>query len=100
MVVRIGNPTDIGAGQMRVFDVAGTKVTVANADGNLYAFDDRCTHTGCSLAHGRLEGTTVTCACHGSQFDITTGAVLRGPATRAVHSHSVAVDGEKLLVES
>ena len=85
---------------MQVFDVAGTKITVANADGSLYAFDDRCTHTGCSLSHGRLEGTTVTCPCHGSQFDITTGTVLRGPATRAVRSHRVETEGEKLLVEA
>jgi 3-phenylpropionate/trans-cinnamate dioxygenase ferredoxin subunit len=100
MVVRIGNSTDIPAGEMHVFDVAGAKVTVANADGHFYAFDDRCTHTGCSLSHGRLDGTTVTCPCHGSQFDITTGTVLRGPATRAVRSHGVEVEGEKLLVDA
>ena len=80
MLVRVGNSTDVGAGQIRVFDVAGTRVNVANADGHLYAFDDTCTHTGCSLARGTLDGTTVTCGCHGSQFDVTSGAVLRGPA--------------------
>jgi 3-phenylpropionate/trans-cinnamate dioxygenase ferredoxin subunit len=100
MVFRIGNSTDIPAGEMHVFTVAGTKVTVANADGHLYAFDDRCTHTGCSLSHGRLNGTTVTCPCHGSQFDITTGKVLRGPAIRAVGSHRVEVEGGQLLVDA
>ena len=100
MAVSIGKSTDIPAGEMRVFDVAGTKVTVANAGGHLYAFDDRCTHTGCSLSHGRLNGTTVTCPCHGSQFDVTTGAVIRGPATRAVRSHRVEVEDDKLLVEA
>ena len=58
-----------------------------------------CTHAGCSLANGRLEGTTVTCACHGSQFDVTSGAVLRGPAQRPVRAHAVRVEGENLLAE-
>jgi 3-phenylpropionate/trans-cinnamate dioxygenase ferredoxin component len=100
MFVRIGNASDVQEGQMRVFDVSGTKVNVTNADGTLYAFDDTCTHMGCSLARGELEGSTVTCACHGSQFDVTSGAVLRGPAQRPVRSRELQVDGDALLAES
>lgn len=100
MLVRVGDAKDVAPGQMRVFDVAGTTVNVASADGHLYAFDDTCTHAGCSLARGNLAGTTVTCACHGSQFDITSGAVLRGPAQRPVRSRSVQVEGDDLLTEA
>ena len=100
MLVRVGNSRDIDEGSMDVFDVEGTKVNVANADGNLYAFDDTCTHAGCSLAMGQLAGTTVTCSCHGSQFDVTSGAVLRGPAQRPVRSRVVEAQGEDLLVEA
>jgi len=99
MLKRIGSSGDVVAGQMRAFDVAGTKMTVARANGHLYAFDDTCTHLGCSLAKGKLEGTTVTCPCHGSQFDVTSGAVLRGPAQRPVRSRVVQVEGEDLLAE-
>jgi 3-phenylpropionate/trans-cinnamate dioxygenase ferredoxin subunit len=99
-LVRIGSTKDVVPGQMRVFDLDGTKVNVASAGGNLYAFDDTCTHAGCSLARGKLDGTTVTCACHGSQFDVTSGAVLRGPAKRPVRSRSVKVEGENLLAEA
>lgn len=99
MMVRVGNPNDVAPGRMRVFEVAGTKVNVASADGHLYAFDDTCTHTGCSLAKGTLGGTMVTCACHGSQFDVTSGAVLHGPARRPLRSRSVQVESDALLVE-
>lgn len=85
---------------MRVFDVAGTNVNVANANGHLYAIDDTCTHMGCSLANGHLAGTVVTCACHGSQFDVASGAVLRGPAQRPVRSRIVRVEGNDLLVDA
>lgn len=100
MIVRVGSVKDVAAGQIRAFDVAGTKVDVANAGGQLYAFDDTCTHRGCSLATGRLDGTTVTCPCHGSQFDVTSGSVLRGPAVRPVRSRSVQTEGVDLLVEA
>jgi 3-phenylpropionate/trans-cinnamate dioxygenase ferredoxin subunit len=100
MLVKIGKATDVAEGTMRVFVVDGTKVNVANADGHLYAIDDTCTHMGCSLASGRLDGTTVTCPCHGSQFEVTSGAVLRGPAQRPVRSFPVRVDGDELLTEA
>ena len=100
MLIRVGNSKNVVPGKMKVFNVAGTKVNVVNAAGHLHAFDDTCTHTGCSLATGRLDGTTVTCACHGSQFDVTSGAALRGPAQLSVRSWFVQIDGEDLLVET
>lgn len=100
MLVRIENARGITAGEMRVFDVAGTKVNVASIAGQLHAFEDTCTHRACSLAKGTLDGTTVTCPCHGSQFDVTSGAVIRGPARLPVRSRLVRVEGDDLLVES
>ncbi len=85
---------------MHSFDVAGIQVAVANSAGHLYGFDDTCTHAGCSLAMGTLEGTTVTCRCHGSQFDVTSGAVVRGPAREPVRSRVIWVEGDDLLTES
>ncbi len=98
--VPVGDAADVAVGEMRVYQVEGARVTVANSDGRLYAFDDTCTHLGCSLANGTLDGTTVTCACHGSQFDVTTGAVLRGPAQRPIRSRGVRIEGDALLAES
>ena len=55
----------IGAGRSR-----GTQVTLANVAGTFFAIDDTCTHRGCSLGDGKLDGSTVQCACHGSRFDV------------------------------
>ena len=38
-LTRIGSSKDVIAGQMHVFDVAGTKMTMVNVNGHLYAFD-------------------------------------------------------------
>ena len=95
----VARATEIREGDMRVVDVAGTEVTVTRIDGRVYAFDDTCTHAGCSLASGELDGTVVTCPCHGSRFDVTSGAVLNGPAERPVRSRAVTIQGDDVLVD-
>lgn len=62
-------------------EAAGTPVLLTKVNGQIYALHDTCVHAGCSLADGRLEGTSVVCSCHGSQFDLRDGTVLNGPAT-------------------
>jgi len=67
------------------------RISVARVGDRLYAFDDLCTcaDRACPLSGGLLAGTTLMCQCHGSQFDITTGAVTNGPATEALHVYEV-----------
>jgi nitrite reductase/ring-hydroxylating ferredoxin subunit len=75
-------------------------LNITHAGDSFYAFEDACTHMGCSLANGELDGTVVTCACHGSQFDVTSGAVLRGPAQRPVRAIRVTVENGEILAEA
>lgn len=95
----VARAAEIREGEMRVVDVAGTKVALTRIDGSLHAFDDTCTHAGCSLASGELDGKVVTCPCHGSRFDVTSGAVVRGPAQRPVRSHVVKTEGDGVVIE-
>src|SRR4051794_24883202 len=72
------------------------RVSIARIDGRLYAFDDLCTCAGqaCPLSGGLLKGTTILCQCHGSEFDVTTGAVVNRPATEPLKVYEVQeVDG-------
>jgi nitrite reductase/ring-hydroxylating ferredoxin subunit len=73
------------------------RISVARVDDRLYAFDDLCTCAGqaCPLSGGLLTDTTLMCQCHGSRFDVVTGAVINGPATEALKIYGVQeVDGE------
>jgi 3-phenylpropionate/trans-cinnamate dioxygenase ferredoxin component len=73
------------------------RVSVARVGGRLYAFDDLCTcaEQTCPLSGGLLTDTTIMCQCHGSRFDIATGAVVEGPATQALNVYEVQeVEGE------
>jgi 3-phenylpropionate/trans-cinnamate dioxygenase ferredoxin subunit len=75
------------------------RVSVARVDGRLYAFDDLCTcgrgNQSCPLSGGLLSARRVMCQCHGSRFDITTGAVVNGPATHELTVYEVQeLDGD------
>jgi len=73
------------------------RISIARVDDRLYAFDDLCTCAveACPLSGGLLTGTTLMCQCHGSRFDIATGAVISGPATEPLNVYEVQeVDGD------
>jgi nitrite reductase/ring-hydroxylating ferredoxin subunit len=71
------------------------RVSVARVADRLDAFDDLCTHEACPLSGGLRTGTTIMCQCHGSRFDIATGAVVNGPAAQPLNVYEVEeVDGE------
>ena len=95
----VARAAELKEGEVQAFKVLDTKVAVANVAGTFYAFDDTCTHEGCSLAEGDLEETILTCSCHGSQFDVSNGALLRGPAQVPVKSHETRVEDGSLEIE-
>lgn len=73
------------------------RISVARVDDRLYAFEDlcRCAEKPCPLSGGLLTGTTLMCQCHGSRFDVTTGAVINGPAVEPLNVYEVQeVEGE------
>ncbi len=97
--VTVGSASALNTGEMQAFDVNDLTIAIANVGGSFFAFDNLCTHQQCPLVKGELEGTTITCACHGSQFDVTSGAVLRGPAQEPVESYQVILEGDSLRLE-
>jgi 3-phenylpropionate/trans-cinnamate dioxygenase ferredoxin subunit len=98
--VTIAKATDIPPDELVLYDVEGVRVAVANVNGRFYAIDDTCTHEQCSLAlEGTLEGTVVTCGCHGAQFDVTSGDVLAPPALEPVQAYPIRVEQGNLVVE-
>ena len=74
------------------------RVSVARVRGKLYAFDDLCLHEACPLSAGLLTGTTLKCQCHGSQ--ITSGAVLHGPATKPLATYEVREANEEIQIRA
>lgn len=70
----------VGGKPARVI-AADTPVLLLRGTDRLFAIHDRCSHRGCSLSEGRIEGEEVVCACHGSRFGLADGSLRRGPAS-------------------
>src|SRR3972149_3532553 len=100
MAVRVGKASDLQPGRIAGFLVDGKSVAVANVDSRYFAFDDICPPRGCRLSEGPLEGIIVTCPCHASQFDVTNGGVVTGPATVAQDTFQVEIVGDELWVST
>ena len=98
--VTVIKTNEIPVDAVKAIDVRGTRIAVANVGGTYYAFDDACSHEQCSLTdEGDLTGTTITCTCHGSQFDVSTGKVLAPPATVPVRVYPTRIEGDALQIE-
>ena len=78
----LGPAKDVPVGSYAAFTIPGSGdpgLVVQPTRGQFVAFDAVCPHAGCTV--GYYGATNVlACPCHGSQFNIETGAVLSGPA--------------------
>jgi cytochrome b6-f complex iron-sulfur subunit len=84
-------------GGLVVSNPAGGKILLVRTSAEqVKAYNAACTHQGTTV--NPPQGTTITCPNHGSQFDSTTGAVKRGPATSPLRAVSVKVDGTNVVL--
>ena len=89
---------ELEVNQMKLIRVNGQRIVLARTADGYVAFDDRCTHRGGSLAGGMMICGTVQCPWHGSQFDVSSGAVKAGPAKEGISAYAVAVKGDRIEV--
>ena len=80
--------------------VAHVPVAVFNADGELFAIDDTCTHQDASLSEGWLEDCLVECPLHAACFDLRTGKPTGPPAKRPVRTYPVLVEDGVVYVKA
>jgi nitrite reductase/ring-hydroxylating ferredoxin subunit len=85
-------------GQMIAREVGGVSVLVCRIDGQYYAMANTCSHARQRLDHGKLKGYEVVCPLHGARFDIRSGQCRAAPATQAIRTFPVTLQGGKVYV--
>ena len=85
---------DVPPGGSLKVDLAGTSVAIVRTAEGVFAIRDACSHADVLLSEGEVEGCTIECWLHGSQFDLRTGSPLTLPAVVAVPVYEVRLRGE------
>ncbi len=92
----LGAASEIPVGGGKIYAAAKVVVTQP-ARGRYRAFSAVCTHVGCIMSE--VANGTIDCPCHGSQFTVTTGAVVTGPAPAPLPKKQVKiVNGQVVLL--
>jgi Rieske Fe-S protein len=73
----LGTAKEIPVGGGKIFAAAQVVVTQP-VKGKYHGFSAVCTHVGCIL--NKIADGKIDCPCHGSEFRITDGSVVTGPA--------------------
>jgi Rieske Fe-S protein len=92
----LATTSEIPVGSGKIFSAQQVVVTQPAA-GEFKAFSAVCTHMGCIV--NQISNGTIDCPCHGSQYNITTGAVVAGPAPKPLPAKQIKVSGSSIILE-
>ena len=99
MFVKLCDKNILPVGELRSFKIKGHEILAVNVEGKIFCLDGRCTHAGAPLAEGTLDGEVLTCPWHYSQFNITSGIVIRGPAYKPLKSYLVEEKENSVFID-
>lgn len=92
-----GPAAEIPVGGAAIVPVGSTAYVVAQPrEGEYIAHSAVCPHQGCLC--NRITNDAAVCPCHGSRFNVETGAVLAGPAKTGLAPASVQVADGQLII--
>jgi 3-phenylpropionate/trans-cinnamate dioxygenase ferredoxin subunit len=77
------------------------RIAICKINERVFAFEDRCSHEDFPLSRGELESNErfcITCALHGSKFDLESGKPLNLPAVLPIKVFKTEVKGDKVIV--
>ncbi|MFF4563261.1 Rieske (2Fe-2S) protein [Streptomyces sp. NPDC001435] len=92
--VELGAESEVAKGSVKLYRDHNVVVS-RDGNGTLKAYSTICTHAGCAI--NKLQGTTLICPCHGSEFDAVTGKVVQAPATVPLSELPVKATNGKII---
>jgi uncharacterized membrane protein/nitrite reductase/ring-hydroxylating ferredoxin subunit len=96
--VEVAHADELKPNQMKLVHAGDKRIVLARTETGYVAFSDHCMHRGGSLAGGAMICGTVQCPWHGSQFDVTNGAIKAGPAQEPIVIYTVKEENGKVML--
>ena len=98
--IKVANVIEVPEGELKKVMVNNEPVALFKVDGQIFATTNICTHEQCELDENHLiNGEVVECTCHGSQFNVKTGANVLPPAAEPLKTYKVSVEGDEVYIE-
>jgi Rieske Fe-S protein len=91
----LATTSEIPVGGGMIFTSEKVVVTQPTA-GDYKGFSAVCTHMGCIVS--TISNGTIDCPCHGSQYSITNGSVVAGPAPKPLPAAAIKVSGTSIFL--
>jgi 3-phenylpropionate/trans-cinnamate dioxygenase ferredoxin subunit/anthranilate 1,2-dioxygenase ferredoxin subunit len=99
--VAVANQSELEDRQTLRVEINGTVVAVAKVNGEVFAFQEFCTHRFGPLSEGCfVGGNQIQCPWHKSCFDMRSGKVTNGPAKEDIRAFEIVVREGKVLVKA
>lgn len=98
---KVASLADLPDGEMKAVPAPdGVQVAIANIKGELFCFENACTHEDASLSFGWVlsDICQVECPLHEGRFDVRTGAPTQAPIEYPVRLYNVRAEGDDILV--
>lgn len=94
----VADENAVSEGAMLAAVAGGLPIVLLRREGRLRAFEDACPHLEYPLSTGVVDGAEIVCSWHGAAFDIASGAVICGPASRPLRPLAVRIIGGRVEV--
>ena len=99
MQIKVCSVDMVPLDSIKQFYLGDLEVLIVNLGGHFFSLEGRCTHAGAPLGEGTMTGEVLTCPWHGSQFQITDGEVIKGPAEKQLTTYPTDVRGNAVFIE-
>jgi nitrite reductase/ring-hydroxylating ferredoxin subunit len=97
--IKVCRTDEIPPGESAQFNIGEIEVLAINLNGRYFCLAARCTHAGAPLVEGDIVGDVLICPWHGSNFRITDGSVLKGPAESPLTLYKNVIQENNLFIE-
>jgi 3-phenylpropionate/trans-cinnamate dioxygenase ferredoxin subunit len=95
---QVATVADVPQDTVKAVLLDGLPLLLVHTSDGFYAIENRCSHAEEPLECGRVKYGWISCPAHGARFDLETGEALTLPATAAIRTYAVRIDGDVISV--
>lgn len=97
--MKAASKSELKSGTIKAVQVNSMNILLVNLGDSFFAIGNICKHQGCKLSSGLLSGEVIQCPCHGSRYNVKTGAIVNGPTKEPEPSYEVRVENDQIFVK-